>query len=539
MTKQELSAIEQLIAQGNLESALEQLNILVSRDPLATELAQVLRVNQADYYQLKSATLKGIMSPEDARLTTNQITDSALQVIQRLKAGKYTLSDVARENIRPAAWRYYVAGGVIALTLAFVGWKFFASKNTGDTCPKFETQTRYRVMVLPFKQTGTKKGTQPEIDIADGLNVLIARTPGLKNTAEAIVHKHYDIDASYPNFNQAADIAEGCGAQMLVWGKINQDDQNEYKLDIRYKLVGGGNVQTGDTTLSNLLRMQDQGRNLVQDVEAVTRLMYIVLANQAKVPVLPSLIAESVPIAVADTSKAMRMDTSLWLGIAQNQAQNKQTDKAIATYSRVLEAYPDNREARVKRGSLLYEKGDFAGAARDLEMAAPDAALAQPDLLKIRVDARLQSGQPIKAQEDLRSLRERAKTEDNSKRHNWIDEKSQQVRDSITALQIMRDRVERLAKVKPQDTRLRTVAAQANLGLGENERAIRHADQVIRKNPTDSTAVSVAIEARLQKGDTVSARRVLETAERLGVKSVEKWKGAVQQLPAMKPPKKN
>ncbi|HNG89979.1 MAG TPA: tetratricopeptide repeat protein, partial [Saprospiraceae bacterium] len=462
MTKQELSAIEQLIAQGNLEPALEQLLLLLNREPLGAELAQIVRVNQADFYQLKGAMLKGTVAPEDARLTTNQINDSALQVLRRLKEGKYTLTDVAADRSpRPAVWRYYVAGGVVALTIALLVWRFMADRKAGESCPKFEPQTRYRVMVLPFKQTGTKKGTQPEIDIADGLNVLIARTPGLKNIAEAIVHKRFDIDGSYPNFNQAADIAEGCDAQMVVWGKINQDDQDEYKLDIRYKLVGAGNVQTGDTTLSNLLRMQDQGRNLVQDVEAVTRLMYIVLANQAKVSVLPSLIAEATPSARSDSAAAMRIDSSLWLGIAQNQAQNKQTDKAIATYTRVLEAFPDNVEARVKRGSLLYERGDYAAAARDLEAAAPDAASAQPELLKIRVDARLQSGQPSKAKEDLKSLRERAKTEDARKEQQWIDQKSQQVKDSITALQRVRDQAELLAKTKPQDTRVRTVAAQA------------------------------------------------------------------------------
>jgi len=533
MTKQELSAIEQLISQGNLEAALEQLVALLDRDPRGGELLQIARVNQADLYQLKAAVLKGTVAADDARLITNRLTDSVLQILRRALQGKFTLVEVEPAPTRSQAWRYYLAGGVVALAGALLAWRLLGSgTKTADACPTFSEQARYRVMVLPFKQTGEKKASQPEIDIADGLNVLISKTPGLKNIAEADVNENYDIEKEYPNFSQAADIAQGCEAQMLVWGKINQDEKNEYKLDIRYKLIGVDGIQTGDTTLSNLLKMREEGRNLVQDVEAVTRLMYIVLANHAGVSVLPSLIASAAP---ADTSalaaSAALPDTSLLLSLAQNHAVRRETDKAIATYTQVLEAYPDNREARVKRGSLLYEKGDFAAAARDLEAAAPDAQSAQPDILKLRIDARLQSSQPSKAREDLKSLRE--KTAKSDADGTWLNQKSRQVNDSLLALQQARDRMERLAKAKPQDSRLRTGAAKANLGLGDTERAIQNADKAIQQNPRNAEAVDVAVEARLQKGDTASARRVIENAERAGAtKSVEKWKGVIQQMPS-------
>lgn len=120
------------------------------------------------------------------------------------------------------------------------------------------------------------------MSIADGLNVLIGKTPGLKNIAEADVYEQYDIANDYPSFSQAAETGEHCAARMVVWGKLNQDEKDEYKLDISYKLLGGNGAETGDTTLSNLLKMKDEGRNLSQDVEAVTRFLYIVLANSAR-----------------------------------------------------------------------------------------------------------------------------------------------------------------------------------------------------------------------------------------------------------------
>ena len=201
MTKQELSAIEHLIAQGNLESALEQLVAMLDRDPRGGELLQIARVNQADLYQLKAAVLKGTLASDDARLTTNLITDSALQIIRRASEGKFNLVETA-SPVRSQAWRYYLAGGVVALAGALLVWRFLGGKTATETCPTFSEQARYRVLVLPFKQTGEKKASQPEIDIADGLNVLISKTPGLKNIAEADVNEQYDIEAQYPNFTQ-------------------------------------------------------------------------------------------------------------------------------------------------------------------------------------------------------------------------------------------------------------------------------------------------------------------------------------------------
>jgi Flp pilus assembly protein TadD len=534
MTKQASSAIEQLLAQGQLEPALEQLLALLDRDPQGGELAQIARVNQADLYQLKAAVLKGTIAPDEERLIRNRLTDSALQIVRRAAEGKFSFTEPEAQPARSQVWRYYLAGGIVALAGALLAWRLLGGspKTADESCPTFSEQARYRVMVLPFKQTGEKKASQPEIDIADGLNVLISKTPGLKNIAEADVHEGYDIEKEYPNFAQAADIAEGCGAQMLVWGKINQDEQNEYKLDVRYKIIGSGGVQTGDTTLGNLLKMREEGRNLVQDVEAVTRLVYIVLANHVGVGVLPSFIASAAPAdSSASAASEALPDTTLLLGLAQNHALRRETDQAIATYTQVLEAFPDNQEARVKRGSLLYKKGDFAAAARDLEAAAPDAQSAQPEVLKLRIDARLQSSQPSKARDDLNSLRE--KTAKSDADGTWLDNKGRQVNDSLLALQRARDRMERLAQAKPQDSRLRTGAAKANLGLGDTERAIQYADKAIRQNPRDAEAVEVAVEARLQKGDTVSARKVIENAERAGAaKSVERWKGVIQQMPS-------
>ena len=392
-----LPAIKTLIGEGNIETALVQLVALLDSDPDYSELAQVARVNQAELYQVKAQSLRGTISSEAAQLTINQVTDKALQIIRRLEAGKFTFQETAPAH--PKVWRYYVMGGIVALVGAFFIWKLTQSPEP-ESCPQYDAKTRFKVMILPFKLTGEKKVTDPAIDIADGLNVLFSKTQNLQNDAVADVNERYDIGLNYPSLTEATTIAQGCGVQMIVWGKINETTDQGYKLDIRYKLLDGTTASTGDTTLSNLLKMNDFG-SLTRDVDAATRLLYLVLANWASIPIASNLL-EGTPMAAKMDSVSVPPlpDSTILIAVAQGHLTKKENDKALAIYNQILEVYPTQPTARRMRGALLYQKGDFAGAAADLEIAAPNADNADPDLLKIRAEASLKSGQPAKATED-------------------------------------------------------------------------------------------------------------------------------------------
>lgn len=522
-----LSLIKKLIGEGNIEQALEQLVSLLDSDAKYAELAHVARVNQGEYYQIKAQILKNTISQEDARLANNQLADSTLQVVRRLEAGKLTFKDTQPAHSRWRIWRYYIVGGVVALVAAFLIWWFLKE----DECPKYAGDAKYRVMILPFRQTGSLKDFEPEFEIVDGLNTLIAKTPYLK--AGADVNEYYDINKNYPSFAEAGEIGGGCDVQMIVWGKIRKSSEADYKLDVFYKLLDANGVAvTGDTTLSKLLKTRQEGQQLTYDVTAVTNHLYIVLANQARVPVLAGLI--EMPPLPTKSSGATTSDTS-WmlttLALAENYKNNKQEDKAIETYSRVLETFPDNEEARLKRGALSYQQGDFATAALDLEYVVPETKTDTRDLLKIRADALLKSGNVAKAMEDLKELPPAGVSEDK-----WVADKIQEARDTMKALQKRLDKYESSVKEKPKDTKTQLEAARTSVKLGRYDKAINYADKVLKDNPKSEAAYEIKVETNLAKGDTMEAKKTIETAEKHGVKTppIGNWRPAVLVKPDLR-----
>ena len=508
---QALVAIKQQISQGDLEEGYEQLVKLLDAYAHYAELAEIARVNQADLYQLKSQTLKGTIDPDDARLATNQLTDKALQIIRQLETGKVLFP----EDIKPTsskAWRYYIAGGIVTLALAAVVWWFLGAAE--DDCPAFSKTAELKVMILPFKQTGKEKGqVEPETDIMDGLNDLIDKTSGLRERAIADVDENFDIDKDYPNSAQAVEIAQHCGAQMLVWGKVNQSGVNDYTVDVRYRLLDAGGVRyAGDTTISRLLEVTKEA-SWTTDVKAITRLLYMVLANQMRVPIAADVLREMAPLTTAalspDTVPAM-VDTSTSLVLADYHIRNKNYDAAIAEYDKVLEYDPANATARTKRGALLFQKEDYSGAARDLEVVKTEDQKTANAIQKTRIQALLKSNQPEKANREVQSAL-RDKHMDGA----WLDQAKREIQDSTRALQRRRDLLEQqVTRTHAMDARVG--AAKANLGLGETAEALRYAKDALKTDPKNLEAVKVAVEAHLQSGDTVSAAKTIKTAERAG-----------------------
>lgn len=521
-SSQILPAIKQMITEGNVDLALTRLIEFLDSDPAYAELTPIARINQADLYQNKAALLKGTISTEDHRLVANQVTDKVLQIISQIEKGNFAPPGQEEKPTHSQAWRYYVAGGLVALTSAILLWKFFGggfSTASDEACPNFGSNYQWKVMVLPFKQTGTVGTEKPEFEISDGLNTLISKTPAMNSKVIADVNEKYKIDDNYPNPDEAADIARNCDAQMIVWGKINRSTTaKEYKLDVFYKLLDAGGVRfTGDTTVSNLLKIKEDGNlQLVADVDAIVRLLYVVLANQSRMPIAANLIkVDTVAAKMSALGQAATpVDTAIALAMADNLVQNNKKEDAIEVYNKVLDAYPEYAEARQKRGALLYEKGEYAAAARDLEVAAPKAETASSEILRLRVDAALKSGQPDKAGDDLQQLKfKKDKKSDDS----WIKKKNEEVKDSLVALQAVRDKKERTALAQSTSTKAQIDAGRANIAVGDTERAIKNADKALQINPKNTEAYEIKIIANAHKGDTAQVIRDIEKAKKEGV----------------------
>lgn len=528
--------IEQLVSAGKTEEALANLAASLDTDSRYAELVQVVRANQADLYSVKSQVLKGIIPPDEARIATNQINNNVLEIIDRLKKGQLSMQDPTTKSGTKAIWRYYVAGGIVALALAALAWRFWSNAPQGE-CPRYTTQ--FRILVLPFLQTGEEQSEITEIDIAEDLNSYINKTPLLRSRATVAVRKGFQMTKeTYPEgFEQAAALAHECGVNMIIWGRLNRSEKGNYRLAVRYKVMGTNIAQAdGDITLNNPFKIDSVGK-YEQDLKTATKYLYVAIANMVSVPIAINVMqGDATPTDIYDNpsdTEALKsaagaappIDTAFMMAMATNQMKSGHKADAIETYSRILASAPEHQAARQNRGVLLYEQGNFKDAASDLEVAAPNPEKADTALLKLRIESAARSGQPAKAQEDLNVYKQ--KSRDGA----WVEQKEAQLRDSTKALIKVRNEKERIAQKKGDKVSL-VGAARANIRLGEYDRALPYARKATQKDPQFIPAVEAVVDPLLAKNDTAGARRVIEKAERAGVnvKSVDRWAPIVKKL---------
>ncbi|MCS7036755.1 MAG: tetratricopeptide repeat protein, partial [Saprospiraceae bacterium] len=499
--KQTLDAIKKRLTEGELEAAYTELARWLEQSPEYAELARIVRINQAELYQVKAEVLKGVLSNEEARRAYNQLTDKALQVIGLIEAGRTSLS-ASPVEAPSGRWRYYLVGGLVALLATAVGAWFYW--QAAEDCPGFNDTVRVRVLILPFM--GASKEYDPAIDIMDELNDWIERSPQLRAEALAAVHRRFDIEKNYPNSADAVALARACDVQMVVWGKVRQRPDGSRALDVRYRLIGTGqSTTTSDTTLSRLLATTEEAA-LTSEPPAIARMLYIALSNFRRVPVLAAALRalqdDVAALTSADKDTQAPIDTTTAFLLADHYIQSNQPEKAIAEYNKVLEHYPNSPTAHLKRGALLLQTAQYEAAARDLEAVPPLDTTLLPALRQARIEAFLKSSQPEKARKEIEQARREGAIP-----AEHLEERNRQVRDSIAALEVRRDQLERKA-AQTQDPKLRLGAARVNLALGNPDRAAQQASAVLRQNPRNTEAIKVAVEAEIQRGDTAQAIQI-------------------------------
>jgi tetratricopeptide (TPR) repeat protein len=514
-----ISASKQLIGQGDIEQAIEDLVAFLEKDGKYAELAQVSRLNQADLYQNKAQVIKGIISSDDARLVTNQVTDNVLQILHRIEAGKTTLTDpevinTATEPPTSVKWKYYVVGGIVAFTIAVLLWKLGFFQKTKQTCPDFGQTVDFKTLILPLKQTGDQKtAAEPEVDIMVELNKLLE-----KSGNKAISNIKPNFTEGYPTPEQAAVMARECGAQMIVYGRNNAG-----VLDIEFKVYDEGGVyMKGDSSFSHLLASNDQGKYTQSSVE-VAKYLFTVISNKIRQPIasadLPMVLAfQPSPMQLntknnTEQADNVQLDTAMIFAIAENQVLSKQYNAALKNYQTVLDAAPSNQTALKNVGILTYKTGDFSAASRSLEAAIPNASTASPELLKIRTESHLKSGQVDKAEKDLEVIKEKSNSKDDA----WIEKTQKEVDKDKTALKIEVAQADRSSRKKPKDIPTSRGAAHLNQRLGDHDKAIKYAEKVHKSQPNNVDAMTVLIDANMGKGDSVAVRKVIEQAKKAGV----------------------
>jgi tetratricopeptide (TPR) repeat protein len=533
------SAIQRHVEQGNLKYALNQLvAALAARGPAFEDLAQSARTLQSAFSNLRQTDNGGRLSSSEYQAESEKIAEKANKIIADWQDRQPEDVDSPGTTLRKWLIGLAVAGGVVAL--AGGAWFLFFQKK--EDCSTFGKNKIQRVMILPFLRTGTVQTARREFDILDGLNDLFKKDSRLSLVAEADVNEAYDINLNYPNESQALEIANQCGVEMIVWGKMRNSSDT---VEVRYRLLNPLSRKissTGDSTVNNLLSMSDEGV-WIEDYRTVIKLLYLVLAAQeGSAPMIAATLSEfptaSASSARVDSTNVVAAetwptDTTTMFILADSHRALGKNREAMAIYDQILAEYPKNKTALRLRGTLAYQKKDYAAAARDYEALAPDPAKTDTLIQRVRADAYLKSGQPEKARRDLNQLR--MKSKGGSK---WIKMKQEEVADSTAAVQERVEKMERLARTKPQSTSVKLRAARAHLALGNDTEALGHAEKVLQAQPKNVQALEVAVEASVQKGDTQHAAELLERARRAGVdtKAVRFRPSVTPLLPSTKPP---
>lgn len=515
MTNQQvLDSVKKRLRQGEVEAAYDALEQWLATLPEYAELARIVRINQAELYQVKAEVLKGTLSSEEARRAYNQLTDKALQIIGLIEAGRTALSTQPTVT-HSRVWRYYLVGGLAALLVAAVGiWIYL---QAAEDCPRFSDAARVRVLILPFM--GVSREYDPAIDIMDELNDWIERSPQLRTEAIAAVHRRFDIENHYPNSAEAAELARKCGVQMLVWGKVRKRADGSPALDVRYRLIDTRQSPASlDSTLSRLLAATEEAA-LTSTPPTIARMLYIALSSFRRVPVLAAALqaleADLAALTTTDKQTQTPIDTTSTFLLADHYIQTNQLQKAIAEYDKVLEYYPDNSTARLKRGALLLHTERYEAAARDLEAVALQDTTLLPALRQARIEAFLKSSQPEKARKELEQAQQ-----EGTLPAEQLKGKKRELLDTIAALETQRNQLERKA-AQTKDPKARIGAARINLALGDPDRAAQQAAEILRQNPRNTEAVAIAVEAQIQKGDTARAVQIIEQAVRKGATTLD------------------
>jgi tetratricopeptide (TPR) repeat protein len=527
-----LAAIEQQIAEGNTEAALQQLLSLLETQPEWAEFAQTIRIQQADLFEIKSQVLRGTISADNERTALNQVRDKALRIVQRVRVGKVTMEDPAKAR---QPWRYYAAGGVVTLAIVFFAWNLLNGKKTA--CPTFGKGVTTRVMILPFKKTDGSNLTRPEFNLSDALNDLISRDNSLAQKAEADINEAYDIEKNYPSPSEAATIGKQCDVEIVVWGKTSDLKDT---VEVRYRVVRPTAMASAlDTTnipdyLADLKDISMEGV-LRSDVKTIARMLYTVVAlrqgpSDMALQMLGSLVTTpAAQGAIATSDPAFGIDTTTLLFKAEGYLLvAAKRDSAANLFNEVLAAYPDNYRALRGRGLAHLKGNDVVAAVQDLHQAQPDPSKADPMLLRARTDAYLKSGWPEMARRDLEQIKR-----DSTTNKKWIRDRERQVKDSIKIYEVRLENARLAAQKVPQKNEAAKIdIAKANIALGKPDEAVRYSEAVNLTNPKNIKAVETTLEAYTQKGDKQKVQETIEKAERRGVntKSVKFRPGAVGAL---------
>lgn len=492
-TKQALASLQDYLDQAGSD-AVEAYNRVVQLS--------------AQYEQTQRSEKFGMVSFEDAKVSYNQINNGVLAILQDLEGSTpSTDTDLVLKTKRSNKWLFWAlpSGAIVLAALAYFLWP--AAET--ETCPDFNPDTAFDILVLPFRPIIDGDEFVPVHQLFEiGLNNLIDQNElsGKANVDSYGLSIAQSED--YPTSTlSATEISNGCNAQLVIWGiteKVEPGNQLILSTDYLFLDEDGIQLDRQEIGMNNELTstainldFPRRGRQIdtLGNISSITenipshllsRLKFLlgVFAHESGDMLATQKILQEWPEEPLDDES-----TRIWGNLlADSYIQTNNDEQAEETYTQLLARDPDNTIARNNRAVIAYKKGKFGSAINDLN-AAIEKNDQDTTALLTRAYIFLQEGLLNEAEKDLRKV-------------DAIDPN----RPAIAPMK------KKLVKKKQEEQQERAKAVKA-----------------VRKNPSNVNALVTQATAERNLGNYKVSRSLAERAIKVDPKRVEAY-SIIQEL---------
>lgn len=419
-----LQQIRADISKANTKQALASLqNYLDQAGSDAVEAYNRVVQLSAQYEQTQRSEKFGMVSFEDAKVSYNQINNGVLAILQDLEGSTpSTDTDLVLKTKKSNKWLFWAlpSGAVVLAALAYFLWPVAET----ETCPDFNPDTAFDILVLPFRPIIDGDEFVPVHQLFEiGLNNLIDQNElsGKANVDSYGLSIAQSED--YPTSTlSATEISTGCNAQLVIWGiteKVEPGNQLILSTDYLFLDEDGIQLDRQEIGMNNELTstainldFPRRGRQIdtLGNISSITenipshllsRLKFLlgVFAHESGDMLATQKILQEWPEEPLDDES-----TRIWGNLlADSYIQTNNDEQAEETYTQLLARDPDNTIARNNRAVIAYKKGKFGSAINDLN-AAIEKNDQDTTALLTRAYIFLQEGLLNEAEKDLREV---------------------------------------------------------------------------------------------------------------------------------------
>ncbi len=474
-----IAEVKSIFIKGKTEDALASLLKFLETDDQYEDLANEVLQLKSQLSKLKKDESLNLVSYDDAQRGYSRIGNSLTGILERLEKGELKTPDPKKRSM---GWIWAIVG---ILVLAGAGYLLKdviipPAPVEESSCPDFEDDSRFNILVLPFINYGGKT-----LSVEEGFRQRLSRYKNsLSFTTDTEIYQPTEDESVNPaTGNEAAEFTNECQdtVRLVLWGSYEEKNTGEIITTTKYKFLNfgdyfafdqiniGGNLEP--VTIASVSSIETDG-SATSDIEAF--LLGIASQQMGDPESAVALLGELSP---SDSSTIL-----LWgMTLANSYMELGNKEMAIQSYDKVLEEHPDYRFALINRAMLNYQTGNTADAIDDLDKQIENDPEDKKALWS-RATIYVKEDQLDKAGKDISVLEndpiERKKVDNLKKNYDQKMKKEIQ----------RKKRAESTLETDPNNLKALEVLSESSIRLGEYNTALETNKTITRIRPDNEQA---------------------------------------------------